>query len=53
VVKEALSFNVIALYLQHLKADGIIAFHVANIQIDLFDVVRQLAKSQGNLLATK
>lgn len=34
------------LYHSHLKEDGIIAFHVTNIHINLFDVVRHLAEQQ-------
>jgi hypothetical protein len=35
------------LYWKHLKNDGILALHVTNIHVDLFDVARQLAQHSG------
>jgi len=39
-----LTLEAMELYARHLKPNGIIAVHVTNIHIDLFDVVRQLAQ---------
>ena len=38
-----LTQEAVDLYWRHLKEDGILALHVTNIHVDLFDVVRQLA----------
>ncbi len=38
-----LTAEAVDLYWRHLKEDGILALHVTNIHVDLFDVVRQLA----------
>jgi len=42
ITKEALG-----IYLKHMKADGIVAFHVSNRFLDLIPVVARLAKEQG------
>jgi spermidine synthase len=42
ITKEAL-----AIYLDHVKADGIVAFHVSNRFLDLIPVVARLAKENG------
>ncbi|MCZ6617753.1 MAG: fused MFS/spermidine synthase, partial [Gammaproteobacteria bacterium] len=42
-----LTREAVDLYWQHLKEDGILAVHVTNIHVDLFDVVRQLAEHSG------
>lgn len=42
LTKEAL-----ALYLKHLKPDGVLAFHVSNDYLDLAPVVRELAEGVG------
>jgi SAM-dependent methyltransferase len=42
ITREAL-----AIYLKHLKADGVIAFHLTNRFLDLVPVVDALAKAQG------
>lgn len=42
-----LTEQAMALYLRHLKPDGVIAFHVSNDYLDLAPVVRQLAEHAG------
>ena len=42
ITREAL-----AVYLKHVKADGIVAFHVSNRFLDLVPVVARLAKENG------
>jgi SAM-dependent methyltransferase len=42
-----LTREAMALYLQHLKPDGVLVFHVSNDYLDLAPVVRQLAEEIG------
>jgi hypothetical protein len=42
-----LTREAVKLYLQHLKANGVLAFHVSNDYLDLAPVVRQLAEAAG------
>ena len=42
-----LTKEAVALYLKHLKSDGVLAFHVSNNYLDLAPVVRQLAEGIG------
>lgn len=42
-----LTRQAVALYLKHLKRDGVLAFHVSNDYLDLAPVVRQLAEEAG------
>jgi SAM-dependent methyltransferase len=42
-----LTREAIALYKRHMKADGVMAFHISNRYLDLTGVVRQLADSIG------
>ncbi|MEO6927604.1 MAG: fused MFS/spermidine synthase [Casimicrobiaceae bacterium] len=40
-----ITFEAISIYLRHMKADGVIAFHVTNRFLDLVPVVDELAKA--------
>jgi SAM-dependent methyltransferase len=42
-----LTREAIALYIRHLKADGVLAFHVSNNYLDLAPIVRQLSQEIG------
>ena len=42
-----LTQEALALYLKHLKPDGVLAFHVSNDYLDLAPVLRELAKGIG------
>jgi len=42
-----LTREAVALYLRHLKPEGVMAFHVSNVYLDLAPVVRQLADEIG------
>ncbi len=42
-----LTRQALALYLRHLKPDGVVAFHVSNDYLDLAPIVRQLAEEAG------
>lgn len=42
-----LTEQAMALYLRHLKPDGVIAFHVSNDYLDLAPVIRQIAEHAG------
>ncbi|MBV9304090.1 MAG: fused MFS/spermidine synthase [Acidobacteriaceae bacterium] len=42
-----LTKEAVALYLKHLKPDGVLAFHVSNQYLDLAPIVGQIAKAAG------
>ena len=42
-----ITYEALAIYLKHMKPDGVIAFHVTNRYLDLVPVVEALARAHG------